>query len=70
MKGNQYELEELFNKMSERERENVYMEYEGEWLEFHFEVNMFYYVMSINLFNGTITVWSDEKQEEIFRMEN
>lgn len=64
-----HELIELFQKMSRYEAENVYVESDGEWIEFHFEVNQFYYVLSVKPTNGIVALWSDDQQEEIFRAE-
>ena len=64
-----HELVELFQEMSRYEAENVYVEAEGNWIGFHFEVNQFYYELSICPRNGSIVLWSDDEQDEIFRVE-
>ena len=64
-----HELVELFQEMSRYEAENIYVESGGDWIEFHFEVNQFYYTLSIEPQNGIIALWSDDEQDEIFRVE-
>ena len=64
-----HELVELFQEMSRHEAENVFVESEGDWIEFHFEVKQFYYTLSIQPQNGIIALWSDDEKEEIFRVE-
>jgi hypothetical protein len=59
----------IVSRMSRHEAENVHVEAEADWIEFHFEVNRFYYVLSIQPRNGIIGLWSDDEQEEIFRVE-
>ena len=64
-----HKLVELFQEMSHEESKRISVETEGKWIDFHFEVNQFYYVLSIEPQNGTIALWSDDDQEEIFRVE-
>lgn len=60
-------LIEIFKEMNRYEATNIHVEATHEWLEFSFQVDQSYYSLNINPHKGVITLWSDDKGEEIFR---
>jgi len=63
------EKEETFNEVMETfqqmHSERVYVEVEGNWLDIQFDR----YHVSLNLWSGIVSVWDNEKSEEIYRVE-